>query len=253
MLSGPGGIPTPPKQVAISVPAEMLRRRPDIRSAEEQAAAQCARIGIAKSDLYPRFVLAGSVGLQAWTTGQASHNLFSAQSFNYTAGPRIIWPFLNYGRLTSNVRVEDARFQQLLVAYRQTVLQAAREVEDALIGFLNLQQAMGFEQASVVAAQRSVDLSFVQYREGAVDFQRVLDAQRALLQEQNRLAQTNSDVVTNLIALYKALGRGWEMREGQPIVPEATQKEMKERTNWGDLLGPPPAPERPKNTSSGTH
>jgi outer membrane protein TolC len=116
-------------------------------------------------------------------------------------------------------------------------------VEDALTGFLNAQEAATFQENSVNAAQRSVDISFVQYREGAVDFQRVLDAQRSLLQEQNNLALTHSSIATHLVAMYKALGGGWEMRQGQPIIPENVQNEMKNRTNWGDMVSEPPAPE----------
>ncbi len=164
-------------------------------------------------------------------------------------GPRIRWPFFNYGRIKNSVRVEDARFQQLLVGYRNTVLKAAQEVEDALAGFLNAQEAVVFEERSVKAAQRSVEIALVQYREGAVDYQRVLDAQRSLLQQQNSLAQTRSSVATNLIALYKALGGGWESRQGQPVVPEPTQDEMKKRTNWGDMLSEPSAAETKKSPS----
>ena len=126
----------------------------------------------------------------------------------------------------------------MLVAYRDTVLRAAQEVEDALTGFLNGQEAMVFEESSVKAAQRSVEIAVVQYREGAVDYQRVLDAQRSLLQQQNSLAQTRSSIATNLIALYKALGGGWESRQSEPVVSESTRNEMNERTNWGDMLSP---------------
>jgi outer membrane protein TolC len=153
------------------------------------------------------------------------------------------WPFLNYGRLENAVRVEDARFQQLLVGYRDTVLKAVQEVEDALTGFVKAQDVVAAEQRSVTASRRSVELAIVQYREGAADYQRVLDAQRSLLTEQNTLAQASSSVSTNVIALYKALGGGWELRQGQPFVPEITQAEMKRRTNWGDLLSEPPRPE----------
>lgn len=244
LLTGPKEIPRAPLRVAVSVPAEMLRRRPDIRRAELQAAAQCARIGVAKAELYPSLTLIGTIGLQANSSSSGSMNLFSGDSLVYSVGPRIAWPFFNYGRLKNNVRVEDARLEQLLVGYRSTVLQAAQEVEDSLVGFLNAQRTQEFAQNSVIAAQRSQELAMIQYREGAVDYQRVLDAQRSLLEEQNTLARARSSVATNLIALYKALGGGWEVRQGQPFVPEQTQREMKERTSWGDLLSEPRRPER---------
>jgi NodT family efflux transporter outer membrane factor (OMF) lipoprotein len=243
LLAGPPGIPKAPAQVAVGVPAEMLRRRPDIRSAELLAAAQCARVGIAQADLYPSFSLFGSIGLETTTVGGTTHNLFATNSLFYMAGPRINWPFFNYGRLRNAVRVQDARFQQLLVSYRDTVIKAAQEVEDALVGFLDSQTALGFEEGAVKASARSVELSIIMYREGATDFQRVLDAQRSLLEQQNSVAQTSSSVATNLIALYKALGGGWEPRAGQAVVPESTQDEMKARTSWGDLLSQPRAPE----------
>jgi NodT family efflux transporter outer membrane factor (OMF) lipoprotein len=244
LLEGPKEIPSAPATVALGMPAEMLRRRPDVRGAELNAAAQCARIGVAKADLYPAFSLFGTVGLQAFDNGITSHDLFSGQSFFYNVGPQVSWPFFNYGRIENNVRVQDARFQELLVNYRNTVLKAVQEVEDALSGFLNSEEATGSEQAAVKAAQRSVELAVLEYQEGVVDFQRVLDAQRSLLQEEHGLAQTRSAVATNLIALYKALGGGWESGNSQPLVPEATQREMKERTNWGDMLSEPRGPER---------
>jgi NodT family efflux transporter outer membrane factor (OMF) lipoprotein len=249
LLDGQKGIPTAPMEVAVGVPAELLRRRPDIRSAELFAAAQCARIGIAKADLYPSFSLFGTVGFQTSSQGGMQsnnanfHNLFDGDSFAYSAGPGFQWPIFNYGRIENNVRIQDARFQQLLVNYQNTVLTAAQEVEDALIGFLKAQETQVFEQNSVNAAQRSVQLALVQYREGAVDYQRVIDTQRALLQEQLRLADVQSSIATNLIALYKALGGGWELRQGQPVVAESTQAEMRKRTNWGRLLPAQPAPQ----------
>ncbi|MCE9670228.1 efflux transporter outer membrane subunit [Myxococcus stipitatus] len=244
LLSGPKRIPLAPATVAVGMPAEILRRRPDVRSAELYAAAQCARVGIAEADLYPSFSIFGTIGLQASTAGSASGNLFSLDSLAYSVGPRIVFPFLNYGRLKNGVRVEDARFQQLLVNYRNTVLKAAQEVADALTGFIHAQKTLEFQQSAVKSAQRSVELSVVQYREGAVDYQRVLDAQRSLLEQQNNLAQTSSSIATNLVALYKALGGGWEIRQGQPIVPGPMQDEMKKRTHWGDMLSKPRAPEQ---------
>ena len=245
LLEGPKEIPAPPAQVAVSVPADMLRRRADVRSAELSAMAQCDRIGIAKTDFYPRFTLFGSIGSQTSSHGNPDSNLgdfLTPDSFFFSIGPRLLWPLFNYGRIKNNVRIEDARFQQSLVAYQDTVLRAEQEVEDGMVGFLRSQEASVFAQNAADAAQRSVDLAFVQYREGAVDFQRVLDAQRSLLQEQNTLATTRSAVATNLIALYKALGGGWEIRQGQPFINDANQNEMEERTDWGDYFSKSPEP-----------
>ena len=163
--------------MAIGLPAELLRRRPDIRSAELNAAAEAARIGVAEADLYPRFFLLGEIGVQASDVAR----LFAPGSLFYTAGPGFTWSILNYGRITNNVRAQDARFQQALVSYENTVLKAAQEVEDALIGFLKAQESASDRQKSVDAARLAVDLSLIQYREGAVDFQRVIDSQTRLL------------------------------------------------------------------------
>ncbi|MCL2452722.1 MAG: TolC family protein, partial [Alphaproteobacteria bacterium] len=172
--------------------------------------------------------------------------LFAPGSLFYTAGPGFRWSILNYGRITNNVRAQDARFQQALVNYENTVLKAAQEVEDALIGFLKDQKSVIEEQRSVDAAQRSVELSIIQYREGAENFQRVIDSQTKLLTEMNKLADTRSSIATNLIAVYKALGGGWEVQDGKPIVSEALQAQMASRTDWGHLLPPAPPP-RPQD------
>ena len=244
--SGRKGIPAAPPSLAVSVPAELLRRRPDVRSAELQAMAQSSRIGVAKADLYPRFTLFGSIGTETSSGGgirsgnSTFSNLFGAGSLFYSFGPRIFWPIFNYGRIKNNIRVQDARLEQLLVNYQDVVLRAAQEVEDGLTGYTKSQESVVYAQNAVQGAQRSVDIAFVQYREGAVDFQRVLDAQRSLLTEQNSLARTNSSVATNLIAIYKALGGGWELRQGMPFVPDSTRIEMERRTNWGDMIQEPP-------------
>jgi len=222
----------------------MLRRRPDIRSAENFAAAQSGRIGIAKADLYPSFTLLGSIGLQSTSgvSGGSSGSLFDSNSLTYVFGPRVTWSVFNYGRTKNLISIEDARFQQLIVSYQNTVLKAAQEVEDGMSGFVSAQLAVDSESKAVAAAQKSVDLAFVQYREGATDYERVLDAQRTLLLQQNTFAETRSSVATNLIALYKALGGGWELRVGQPIVPDAMKTEMEKRTNWDGYFSPAPAP-----------
>jgi NodT family efflux transporter outer membrane factor (OMF) lipoprotein len=238
LLQGPQQIPVPPTQVALSVPAEILRRRPDVRGAEFTAIAQSERIGAAKADLYPHIQLFGTIGFQTTSGGGSGSNtsLFDSSNLFYALGPRISWTFLDYGRTKNRVRVEDARFQQLMVGYQNTVLKAAQEVEDGLVGYLKAQEATVFQQNAANAARRSVELAFIQYREGAVDFQRVLDSQRSQLQEDNNLARARSAVATNLISLYKALGGGWETRSGQPFVPENMREEMQKRTDWGDYF-----------------
>jgi outer membrane protein TolC len=233
------------------MPAQLLRRRPDIRSAELLAVAQSARIGIAKADLYPSFSILGVVGAQTsggstFTTATGKHKTvadFDEFGGFYSFGPSIQWPILNYGRIRNDIRVQDARFQQSLIFYQDTVLRAVQEVEDGLTGFLKSQETAAALQIAVDASRRSVDIAFVQYREGAVDFQRVLDAQRSLLQEETSLVQSHSSNTTSLIALYKALGGGWEIRRGQPFVPVGIQDDMQKRTDWGQLL---PAPLLPK-------
>lgn len=249
LLDGPPTIPKPPGQVALGMPAGLLRRRPDIRRAELDAAAQCAQIGIAKTDFFPSVSILGNIGFETSSGGGVQsgradfHNFFDGGSLFYAWGPGVRWPILNYGRIKDNVRVQDARLQQLLVQYQDTVLNAAQEVEDALIGYRNAQQSASMLQSSVDTAKRSVELAALQYREGAVDYQRVLDAERSLLDQQNRLAETCSSIATNLVALYKALGGGWELRQGEPFVSPDTQRQMQQRTDWGRLLPPPTRPE----------
>jgi len=247
LLGGPRPIPKAPPGVAVGVPAELLRRRPDIRFAERQLAAQSALIGVAKADLYPHFSLFGSIGLRSsdaaitaagWPGGSSLSDIWNSDSLEFFGGPAFTWDILNYGRLRNRVRVQDARFQQLVVNYQNTVLRASQEAEDAMVAFLRSQQEVEYLSESADAAKRSVDLSLTQYREGLVDYQRVIDSQRFLTQAQDFLTSTRGSVLTNLIGMYKALGGGWEIRKGQDFVPEEIKKEMKERTNWGDLLIP---------------
>ena len=233
----PGQIPTTPVSVAVGVPAELLRRRPDVRSAELQAAAQSAQIGIAQADLYPSFSLAGSIGVQTSDTGRSDlGDLFDHDSLFGSIGPGFQWNILNYGRFKNNVRVQDAAFQTLVETYRNTVLNAYQEVEDAMVGFIQTQEQVVFRDASAKAAARSAQLANIQYRDGAVDFQRVVDAERTLVNQQDQLTDNRGNVVQNLIAIYKALGGGWEISADQEFVPETIRNEMAERTDWGNIL-----------------
>ena len=140
MLSGPELIPTVPAEVAVGVPAELLRRRPDIRRAERQMASQSARIGVAKADLFPHFALFGTIGF----TSASSGDFFTSDSLQAFGGPGFAWDIFNYGRIKNSVRVQDAVFQQLVVNYQNTVLQAAQEVEDAIVAFLRTQEEAKF-------------------------------------------------------------------------------------------------------------
>ena len=220
MLGGPGLIPEIPAEVAVGIPTELLRRRPDIRFAERQLAAQSAQIGFAKADLFPHFSLFGTLGFQTsdhtnfQSNNSKAHNLFDKDSLTYQAGAGFNWDLFNYGRITNQVRVADARFQELAVNYEDTVLRAAQEVEDAMVGFLQSQDAVLYLADAVKASKRSVDLSMIQYREGLVDYQRVLDTQRFLSEQEDDLVFTAGSVGLNLGSMYRALGGGWEIRTG---------------------------------------
>ena len=244
------GIPKAPAEVAVGVPADLLRRRPDVRRAELQAAAQSSLIGVAKADLLPHFTLIGSIGLQASESpltrngGSSFSDLFNGDSMTYFAGPSLTWDLFNYGRIKNQVRVQDARLQQLVVNYQNTVLRAAQETEDAMIGFLRKQQEALYLTDAVNASRRSVDISMLQYGEGLTDYQRVLDAQRGLSIDQDTLASIQGSVSLNLVNMYKALGGGWQTRADQKFVDSETQQEMAERTDWGGIL------DEPKKTST---
>ena len=240
MLGGPGLIPEVPAEVAVGIPTELLRRRPDIRFAERRLAAQSAQIGFAKADLFPHFSLFGTLGFQTsdYTDGSQFSDLLDKDSFTYNAGAGFNWDLFNYGRITNQVRVEDARFQELAVNYEDTVLRAAQEVEDAMVGFLQSQKAVFFLADAVKASKRSVDLSLIQYREGLVDYQRVLDTQRDLTSQQDNLVFTAGSVGLNLVSMYRALGGGWELRGENDFIPASIKEAMEARTNWGDMLSP---------------
>ena len=257
ILGPPKAIPTAPIEVTVGIPAELLRRRPDIRRAEFNAAAQSAQIGIAKADFLPQISLTGTLGFRSNVQGGVGSNnatfadLFSVNSITYGVGPEVQWPILNYGRIMNNVRTEDARFQQLVVDYKNTVLKALQEVEDGMVGFLRAQEQRELLAESVKSYERAVELALVRYTEGLSTYQRVIDPQRDLTEEQDNLASVMGSVVTNLISTYKALGGGWELREGRDLVPVETQEQMRERTYWGDLLSPEERPDVRKQPPTG--
>lgn len=233
-------IPTIESDIAVGIPAELLRRRPDIRRAEMQAAAQSAQIGIARTELFPSFTLFGSLGWSATDIGDNGlGDIFDSNSFSYSFGPAFKWNLFNYGRLKNQVRIQDARFQQLLTSYQNTVLSAAREVEDGMTGYVYAKQEAVYLLQAIASSQRSMELAILQYEEGFVDYQRVLDSTRSMTQKQDQYAQLQGKIVTNVIALYKALGGGWEIKEGKAYLPQETKEQMEKRTDWGNLLNTP--------------
>lgn len=233
-----GQLPLPDRALLQDVPARLLLRRPDIRAAEQAVAAQSALVGVAEADLYPQLSLLGSIG---WSFVTASH---LPDSFDLAAGPGLIWNPFDYGRRKNAVRVEDARLQQLIELYQQGVREAAREADDAASGLVRSLQSAGIRDQASQAAQRSLSLATSQYREGFADFQRVLDAQQLLLQQQDGYLVSRGNAVSSVVTLYKALGGGWQ--PGRAAVDPTTRRQMQQRTDWGDLLdAPPPTAQQP--------
>jgi len=249
LLAESKGIPALPADISIGFPADMLRRRPDVRQAELLAMSQNAQVGVAQANLYPRFSLIGSIGFVSGGPGDSNFgDLFNSDSLTYSFGPSFSWPFLNYGRLKNNVRVQDARLQQALVNYHETVLQAARETENAMAGFIGARQQVIILEQAVVSAKRSNEISALRYTEGFSDYQRVLDTQRSLFLQEQRYSVNQASAVSNLVALYRALGGGWENRDEHLYLDPETIETMKTRTDWGDVIES--GAKRPDSTDS---
>ncbi|MFD4839980.1 efflux transporter outer membrane subunit [Achromobacter sp. NPDC058515] len=227
-------VPLIDRAVLQDVPADLLLRRPDIRAAELRIAAQSALVGVAETDLYPSLALLGSIVWSATSLAGTSGGMA------LIGGPSLSWNVFDHGRLKNNVRLQDARLQQLIVAYQDEVRQAAREADDAASGLIKALERDGILHDSALAARRSLTLANALHREGYTDFQRVLDAQRALAAQQDAYVVNRGAAVSDLIALYKALGGGWQSE--QPIVDPATRDQMRQRTDWGDLLSEPNRP-----------
>jgi NodT family efflux transporter outer membrane factor (OMF) lipoprotein len=205
---GTGPIPPVPPEVIINIPADLLRRRPDVRRAERKAAAQAEQIGIAQADLYPSFYIDGSLGY----TAQNFPDLFRSTAFNGNIGPSFQWNLLNYGRITNNVRYQDAKFQELVVQYLNTVLTANKEVENGLVTFLRAQRRRQLLDESVVANHNAVKIVVLQYEKGAVDFNRYATIEQSLVTQQDAAAQARGQISQGLISVFRALGGGWEIR-----------------------------------------
>ena len=213
---GPAPIPAAPPEVVVGIPAELLRRRPDVRRAERQVAAQSAQIGVAAADLFPAFTINGSIN---WQAKQFSDLFTSAANAGFIS-PAFNWNILHYGRIRNNILAQDAKFQELAILYQETVLKANAEVEDAIVCFLQAQDQVRSLQGGVQASERSVELALKQYREGATDFNRVFNLQSILVQQQDELASAEAEVTLSLIRIYKTLGGGWQIRFAPNAPPE---------------------------------
>ena len=236
LLGKPQPVPTVAPEIAVGMPQDLIRRRPDIRAAERQMAAQSAQIGVAVSELYPAFGLGGTIGTSVSTnTGLSFSDLFSAQTLGYNLFGAFQWNIFQYGRLRNNIRLQDAAFQQLLEDYRQTVLQAQGEVENAIVAFFKSQQQLAALQSAADAAQRAADISTLQYQGGEVGYNTVILTLQALVSQQDQLAAIQGTVTTNLVDVYRSLGGGWEVRQSQnplELIPNEVKDEMLERTKY---------------------
>jgi NodT family efflux transporter outer membrane factor (OMF) lipoprotein len=206
---GPRDIPTAPPDVVVGIPADLLRRRPDVREAERLAAAQSAQIGIAESDFYPHCSIVGTIDYQA----ERFKNLFNSQAFSGAISPGFQWDILNYGRFFFNVRLQNARFQELVAAYQQTVLTANQEVEDGLVSFLKAQEQTRLQKEAADAGESAVKAIHDLWKGGLLtDYTRVAQLEQNQVALDDTLAQDEGEIALGLIQVYKALGGGWQIR-----------------------------------------
>ena len=215
------------------IPARLLMRRPDIRASAWRIATQSAQIGIAKADYFPAITLFGTVGWSS-DTRDATPEITTV-----AGGPSFRWNVFDYGRTRNNVRLQDARLQQSIEIFQDDVLQAAREIDDAAIRVVKTGEQQGSLLEALSAAERSLSLANTLYQEGYVDFQRVLEAQRALFAQSEREILNRGAHLSAVIALYRAVGGGWQEMAAEEIIPEETRETMRSRTSWGDLLDAP--------------
>jgi outer membrane protein, multidrug efflux system len=232
-LAASAPIPSPPAEVVVGLPTELLRQRPDIREAERNLAAQTAQIGVATAALYPTFSLSGAFAFESFS----SSDLLKWESRAWQFGPTLRWNIFDAGRIRSNIVVQDALTEELLADYEEAVLTGVEEVENAMAAYVQEVQRREALERSVVAARASVGLVDTLYRSGLTDFQNVLDTQRAQFQQEDALAQSRGAVTQFLIQLYEALGGGWGPATEETPGPAVTGTEPP--------TAPLPAPPRP--------
>jgi len=240
---GTGPIPLAPAKVVIGIPADLLRRRPDVRRAEREVAAESARVGVATAELYPHIGITGTLGYSAEQFG----DLFGPQALQSDIGPSFRWNILNYGRLINAIRRQDAKLAERIVAYQNRVLQANAEAEDGITRFLRGLQRTGWLRTSVVASEKAVRVAVAQYKGGLIDFNWVAMVQQNLVEQQELLAQSQGETILGLVETYRALGGGWQT--GPQPVADSTPVSIAEPTP--ELLPTPtaePVPARSKTT-----
>jgi NodT family efflux transporter outer membrane factor (OMF) lipoprotein len=220
-LSAHSAVPSPPRRVPIGLPSDLLRRRPDVRQVERELAAATAGIGVAEAELYPQFTINGDIALGAMPP---DINIFNWGNRAISVGPTVRWELFQGGRILANIDAHKAIRQELLDEYKLTILRSVAEVEDALIAFQRKQDEYDLLRQSVASNEESVRISIEQYSQGTVGFLTVLDAQRTLLATQDALAISHGDIDLSMIALYKALGGGWEWKEQHTGIETAGAK-----------------------------
>jgi multidrug efflux system outer membrane protein len=210
----PEPIPRCPGEIAIGDPAGLLRRRADVRAAEENLAGATARIGVEVADLFPRVLFIGSIGVDA----ASFSGLASGGAGGYSFGPRLQWAAFDLGRVYARIRQADARADAALALYERTVLLALEEAENALVGYGKSLERERSLAESEQASRNAAELARLRYEDGVSNFLQVLDSERRLLEAQELLAQSQTDVSVSLIAVYKALGGSWQVLQppGEP-------------------------------------
>ncbi|CAH1586831.1 TolC family protein [Vibrio rotiferianus] len=226
-------VPRPPL-LDDKVDANLVMRRPDLQVSEMQARAQSAQIGVAETVLYPSFTLFGSIGIDS-TVPDGSSFSFS-DSLTMVAGPSFSWNIFQYGRVKNNIRFEDARFQETITNYNKKVLQAVNEVTNALEAYDLYLEQKSLRLQSVNSSIRAFNISMTQYENGQISFERLLNSVEKMTRAEDSYATIKGNVANQVVALYKALGGGWETQTGKPFLSETVAKQMQDRSDWDDLL-----------------
>ncbi|MGE9295530.1 MAG: TolC family protein [Puniceicoccales bacterium] len=210
-------LPVPDMDVSTGVPADLMRQRPDIRRAEREVAAANAMIGVATANLYPRFALKGSIGLES----RSFSDLFDSSSIIWTVAAPVHWNIFTAGRVLDTIDIKTEQTEKATLNYQLTVLEALEEVENAMVGYNEYRIRQGFLEGAEKATESAVELVTTQYENGLTDFNNVLDMQRALYEQQNHLVSSQTDSLRSVVALYKALGGGWKPYTDTEVIEDA--------------------------------